>query len=202
MPVWQLSFVFLRQQSGLNFIISGMSAQQEQSAVVIELKQWEKVHQTPKDGIVETFINGAEREVGHPSYQAWSYVTMLEDFNEAVREEPIHLKACAYLHNCTAASVIKNPFYAKYTQKAPSFLKTEADPLRNFIRDHIRYGDGGRRYSSWKAVEFALRNRLLDSLVSLLRGNQEFLMVDEQKVVYESVLHISADLEESGGNRY
>ncbi|WP_238387954.1 hypothetical protein, partial [Pararcticibacter amylolyticus] len=36
----------------------------------------------------------------HPSYQAWSYAALLQDFNETVATDNIQLKPCAYLHNC------------------------------------------------------------------------------------------------------
>ncbi|PWG78011.1 DNA/RNA helicase domain-containing protein, partial [Pararcticibacter amylolyticus] len=51
----------------------------------------------------------------HPSYQAWSYAALLQDFNETVATDNIQLKPCAYLHNCTDLTVIRIPFYQQYT---------------------------------------------------------------------------------------
>jgi hypothetical protein len=70
------------------------------SAVIIELKQWESLEAIEgQDAIVRTFVGGGHRNVSHPSYQAWSYARMIEDYNEAVREAQIDLLPCAYLHN-------------------------------------------------------------------------------------------------------
>ena len=110
----------------------------------MELKQWSEAKLTDKDAIVKTFINGAEREVNHPSYQAWSYAALLEDFNETVQEQHISLKPCAYLHNMESESVIKAPHYDHYLQKAPSFIRKDTEKLSAFIKQFIHHGDAGR----------------------------------------------------------
>lgn len=175
----------------IDFIVTGLSADGFRSAVIVELKQWEKVETTEKDAIVRTFIGGSNREVSHPSYQAWSYAALLEDFNEAVRSEPILLKPCAYLHNCTSTSTVNHPFYGEHTNRAPAFLKTDARKLRDFIRDHVRIGDSGDAMYRISDGKIRPSKNLADSLKSMLTGNSEFLMIDDQKLVYESALHLA-----------
>jgi hypothetical protein len=68
---------------------------------------------------------------------------LLEDFNETVRLDPIHLRPCAYLHNCESGLVINAAHYAAHTKQAPSFLKDDAEKLREFIKAHVKYGDSG-----------------------------------------------------------
>ena len=46
-----------------------------------------------KDGIVRTFVGGDNREVAHPSYQAWSYKMLLKDFNQNIQENNIIVSA-------------------------------------------------------------------------------------------------------------
>lgn len=41
---------------------------------------------TSRQVVVCTFASGAHRESAHPSYRAWSYAPMIEDYNEAVRD--------------------------------------------------------------------------------------------------------------------
>lgn len=52
----------------IDFILTGRDSDDNDTAVVIELKQWEKVYETDKYGVVETFVGGANREMPHPSY--------------------------------------------------------------------------------------------------------------------------------------
>ena len=127
----------------IDFILTGMSQNYKRTAIIIELKQWEKVEATTKDGVVSTFIGGSHREVSHPSYQSWSYKALLEDFNEAVRSTPINVISCAYLHNCESEIEIKNPFYNAHLERSPSFLKSDAKKLQDFIKTHVKYGDKG-----------------------------------------------------------
>jgi hypothetical protein len=83
----------------IDFIVSGYDSRGSSNAVIIELKQWESAQLTGMDGIVRTYLGGGMREVNHPSYQAWSYAALLNDFNEAVYSGGIQLHPCAYLHN-------------------------------------------------------------------------------------------------------
>ena len=124
----------------IDFILTGQDDNDRNTAVIIELKQWSEVDATEKDAIVETFVGGAKREMLHPSYQAWSYAALLEDFNESVEIEQISLRPCAYLHNCTSDSVVSD-FYRAHLDRAPSFLKRDTEKLTRFIQQHVRKGD-------------------------------------------------------------
>ena len=110
----------------IDFIISGQDTNNRDSVLLVELKQWSEAKLTNKDSIVETYVGGRIGEHTHPSYQAWSYATLLQGFNEVVYTENIQLHPCAYLHNYIDDNVIKNEFYSEYIQKAPVFLKSDA----------------------------------------------------------------------------
>jgi DUF2075 family protein/archaellum biogenesis ATPase FlaH len=174
----------------LDVTLTGRDEAGAKNAIVIELKQWETAAATTKDAIVVTFVGKGRREVVHPSYQAWSYASLLEGFNEAVYDGGISIKPCAYLHNYARDGVIDAPHYAGYTQKAPLFLKgaSEQQELRNFIKKHVKYGDS-------KEVLYELANgrirpskALADALKGLLTAQPEFVLIDDQKEVFESTL--------------
>lgn len=76
----------------------------------------------------------------HPSYQAWSYASLLEGFNEAVYDQSIAVRPCAYLHNYVRDGVIDASHYQPYIEKAPLFLKgkDELEQLRAFYPDYIK----------------------------------------------------------------
>lgn len=174
----------------IDFILTGKNADNQSTAVIVELKQWSEAAATTKDGIVETFVGGGQREMLHPSYQAWSYAALLEDFNEAVESEQIVLRPCAYLHNCTSDS-IHSPFYKTHLDKAPAFLKRDAGKLTRFIQQHVRKGDRDKILYRIENGRIRPSKSLADHMASLLKGNREFLMIDDQKLVFESALHLS-----------
>lgn len=175
----------------IDFILTGTGPDGKRTAVIVELKQWESAEATGKDAIVRTFVGGSEREVSHPSYQAWSYATLIHDFNETVRREPIHLRPCAYLHNCDSAEVIRAPFYAEHTRQAPVFLRDDAQKLRDFIKAHVKHGDQGETMYRIRDGKISPSKSLADHLVSLLAGNQDFILIDDQKLVYETALELA-----------
>jgi hypothetical protein len=180
-----------RSSKRIDFILTGTDAQHTDTAILVELKQWQQADLTAKDGIVVTTFKGGPQETPHPSYQAWTYKRLLQDYNATVQEEKINLYPCAYLHNYAPDNTITNPFYAQYTKEAPVFLKPDALKLQEFIKRNIRHGDrAGRDGLLYRIDNGKIKpsKNLADSLAGMLRGNQEFVMVDDQKIVYETAL--------------
>ena len=177
----------------IDFILTGKNAQERDTAVIVELKQWEHAKATEKDAIVRTYLGGAEVETGHPSYQAWTYSCLLEDFNETVQQDDIGLFPCAYLHNCVSSVELKSPIYAEYYDRAPVFLRDDAVALRSFIKQHVKYDDTGDIMYRIDNGRIRPSKNLADTLLSMLQGNREFLMIDDQKLVYETALHLAGE---------
>ena len=175
----------------IDFIIAGKNAKRQDAVVLIELKQWSEATLTDKDGVVVSYVGRSEREVSHPSYQAWTYACLLEDFNQTVHDEHIKLHPCAYLHNYEQDDVITNEFYQDYIDKAPVFLKPDALKLREFIKENVKYGDKDQVMYRIDHGKIKPSKNLADKLDSMLHGNQEFLMIDDQKVVYETALKLA-----------
>jgi hypothetical protein len=52
----------------------------------VELKQWKSVEVIRgKEAIVKTVINRGLVETTHPSHQAWSYASLIKDYNDFTR---------------------------------------------------------------------------------------------------------------------
>lgn len=175
----------------IDFILTGADADGADTAILIELKQWEKAELTGEDAVVRTRFQDGPASTTHPSYQAWSYKKILEDFNATVQEERIQLYPCAYLHNYAPDNVIRNDFYKEYIEKAPLFLIDDALKLRAFIKKFVKYGDKNNLMYRIDHGKIKPSKNLADNLESLLKGNEEFLMIDDQKVVYERSLRLA-----------
>jgi hypothetical protein len=183
----------------VDFIISGTDGARE-NVIIIELKQWSNANLTDKDGIVETRFSGSLTATSHPSYQAWSYAALLQSFNATVEEESIFLQPCAYLHNYDQDNVITNDFYSYYIDKAPVFLKADAIKLREFIKLFMKYGDTTNIIARIDNGKIRPTKSLADSLKSMITGNKEFIMIDDQKVVYETALNLAIHSHEKNKN--
>lgn len=175
----------------VDFIISGLDENRKGNIIIIELKQWEQAKLSHKSGVIKTRFQHGEHETAHPSYQAWSYAYMLENYNEAVREKEIILSPCAFLHNYQSDAIINHTCYQEYIDKAPIFLKPDARKLQDFIKRHIKYG--AKDDIVWLIDNGRLRpsKQLADALNSMLQGNQEFILLDDQKIVYETALDLA-----------
>ena len=180
----------------IDFIISGLNAQKKAQLVIIELKQWEDAEPTQKPGIVVTRFQNGKAEVAHPSYQAWSYAYMLSNYNLTIQENDVKICPCAYLHNYSPDGMINGKLYEDYVVKAPVFLKNDAARLQDYILRYVRYCSP--EDIIWKIDNGRLRpsKQLADSLTSMLKGNDEFVMLDDQKVVYESAVYLAKKAQE------
>jgi DUF2075 family protein len=173
----------------VDFIITGRDEQARAAAVIVELKRWSSSTRTDMDGIVLARRGGrtGETEGAHPSYQAWTYAALLKGFNEAVYEAGAELQPCAYLHNHPDDGEINHAFYAEHLSKAPLFLKgaTEQRRLRDFIAKHVRQGDDGALLYQLEEGRIRPSRPLADAVLGLLKGQPEFVLIDDQKLVYE-----------------
>jgi hypothetical protein len=175
----------------IDFIITGLNELKNEHVIIIELKQWSTAQLTDKDALVKTRFQHGETETAHPSYQAWSYASMIYNYNRTVQDDNITIKPCAYLHNYNPDNVIKNNFYTYYLDKAPVFLKPDAVKLRDFIKSFIKYGDDKDILYKIENGRIRPSKQLVDSLASMLQGNTEFIMIDDQKVVLETAISIA-----------
>lgn len=175
----------------IDFIISGLNAKKKEQIIIIELKQWEEAEPTQKPGIVVTRFQHGKAETAHPSYQAWSYAYMLSNYNLTIQEHGVEISPCAYLHNYMPDGIINGQLYQDYVSKAPVFLKNDAARLQDYILRYVRYCSP--EDIIWKIDNGKLRpsKQLADSLTSMLKGNDEFIMLDDQKVVYETAIHLA-----------
>lgn len=179
-----------RTSKRVDFMIAGADAANTNNVVVVELKQWSKAEKV--DDImrhsVRAYTGGANRIVNHPSYQAYAYATFIKNSSEQVQDERIGIKPCAYLHNCSPAArtPLDDDIYTPWLEEAPLFDKSQAMQLRNFIKKFIvsKSSTGDLLY---KIDNGRIRpsKTLQDCLVSLMKGNEEFMLLDDQAVVFD-----------------
>lgn len=179
----------------VDFLLSGHDGEKD-NVVIVELKQWSEIEKVEgKEAIVKTALNRGLHEVAHPSYQAWSYAALIEDYNENVQLQEIQLKPCAYLHNYRKVpnDPLTDEIYDHYLDLAPVYTKGEVERLRDFIKQHIKYGDQKEILYQIDMGRIRPSKSLQDSLANMLKGNREFIMIDEQKVVYETALQLATE---------
>ena len=176
----------------VDFMILGQDRQEEDHIVIIELKQWarvEKIDDISRHSVLSDLKS--HEPVAHPSYQAYSYKSLIMNYCDLEGVKPDNLNPCAYLHNMREEyrPVLEDAIYSDWTEEAPVFLSGDVLKLRSFIKryisarsanDELLYKIDFGRVKPTKALQ--------DALDSMLCGNEEFKMIDEQAVAYDFIM--------------
>lgn len=177
----------------VDFIISGADSNGKDNIVIVELKQWQKADIVDDDMhySVRTYLANNQRIVCHPSYQAYSYSSFLYNYSQSIYDSDINLVPCAYLHNYQPEYkyILADEIYKQWYQEAPFFIKNEVDEFSAFVKKFIT-----KRSSNGDILYLIDNGRLRptkalqDSLASMVKGSQEFMLLDEQAVCFDMCL--------------
>ncbi|MBN1458658.1 MAG: DUF2075 domain-containing protein [Armatimonadetes bacterium] len=185
----------------LDCMITGCDGDGSGNAVIVELKQWGKC--TGADGVneVSTWVGGSEREVLHPCAQVRQYKLYLEDTHTAFQDDDaLRLHACSYLHNyyAHAEDPLKDTKFDGLLSDCPLFSADDVDPLSAYLSSRLSRGDGMQILDRVEEGSYRPSKKLLEHVAGVIKGNSEYVLLDEQLVVYDKVL---ACAEEGFGDR-
>ena len=171
----------------IDFIVTGLNEKKKNAMIVIEFKRWEKVKVlTDRDDMVEL---GGENIKQHPSYQALGYVKVIKSFYSAAEDEKMEIIPCACLHryqNTDNNNDIINEHYKELLEESPIFLNGDNERFKEFIAKYIKYGDNKETLHKLENGEIRPSKQLQDTIVNMIKGNNEFSMVGMQKDVLEN----------------
>ena len=174
----------------IDYIITGHDFDDKKNFIIVELKQWDFAKDTNKNGIVKTVYGGSLVEAAHPSYQATSYKQFLCDLNEGIHASDIYAFSCAYLHNYSERTPepLKSRIYKNDIQESPLFFKDDVKKLEEFLRKYVGKGKG--KDISYRIEHGRIKpsKKLIDHVGKMIKGNREFILLDEQKVAYENIV--------------
>ena len=177
----------------IDFMLSGKNSSGKESLFIIELKQWTDIEFSDLAEHVSTYLGGSKRDTTHPAYQAWSYLSHLKMYNEYIYESDVSVNACAYLHNCTDTKVVNDSRYEERLREVPVFIKGQSQELRELIGSNIAEGTGTALLERIDAAVIRPSQQLADSVGSMLKGHEEFVLLDEQKTVLEKIIKATND---------
>ncbi|MGD0966105.1 MAG: DUF2075 domain-containing protein [Candidatus Acidiferrales bacterium] len=180
----------------LDCLVTGYDGNKLPNAVIIELKQWSGCRGASGKNEVATFVGGNVRDVLHPSVQVGQYMTYLTDCHTAFQgENGIVANACSYLHNY---SPINNdplflPQFAEQITRFPVFTADHVPGLTTFLDERIHEGDRGAVAAKVEQSKYRPTKKLLDHVAQLIKGKPEYVLLDEQLVVYDKVMEVTKE---------
>ncbi len=175
----------------LDCLIAGHDESNEPNAVIVELKQWEKCSESSTKNEVTTWVGGNLRDALHPSVQVDQYRMYLLDCHAAfVPIGGISLHACSFLHNYhfEDSDPILAPKFSEVLKKCPLFSAADSSKLVEFIRPCVVRGAGMPLVRRIEEDSYAVSKKLLDHVANLIAGKPEYILLDEQLVVFDKVV--------------
>lgn len=185
-----LEFQLPLSSKRMDFLICGKDENNRQNTVIVELKQWDKCLLAEGPNEVMTFINGAEREVLHPSAQVGQYEMYLSDTHSAFYEDnPINLDACAYLHNYpkNTDDVIFDNKFSEVLKKNPIFTKDDVDIFIDFLQSRLNEGEGLEVLKRIEESKYRPSKKLMEHIGNVIKNKSEYILLDDQLIVYDKV---------------
>jgi DUF2075 family protein len=175
----------------LDCMVLGRNTKNEDSALIVELKQWESTKPCPDENEVLTYLNGSLEELQHPSYQVGNYRRYLQSFVEVFyQNQPINLSSCVYLHNYEFEKndAILDKKFSSIIKDSPLFGLSDFSRLSKLVKDTVSYGEG---VSLLKRVNGSAKHpsrKLMDAAYDSIHANPDFILMDDQAVVFDHVI--------------
>ncbi|MGW2303884.1 DNA/RNA helicase domain-containing protein [Streptomyces sp. NPDC001809] len=158
----------------------------EPSYVVIELKQWSQA--APEDGEpLLCRVDAYTRPVLNPVEQVRGYCDYLVSFNGALAEHPERIAGAAYLHNATEFG-IEGLAEVGESERGRLFSEQRRGEFIRFLRSRLAPLGGASAADELLAGKIGPSKQLMDVAAQEVREREQFVLLDEQRVAYETVM--------------
>ncbi|MBV9925688.1 MAG: DUF2075 domain-containing protein [Acidobacteria bacterium] len=178
----------------LDCMVTGVDAGRRLNAVIVELKQWDAVGPSEVEDCVITAVGGAPREVLHPSRQVGNYQEYLEDCYPVFHSGEVALSSCSYLHNFQyhAGSPLFDARHRDLLSRYPLFTGDQTQALADFMSGSVGGGRGQEVMKTVLRSKYKASKKLLEHTSRIIKSQKVYVLLDEQQVVFNSVLHQAA----------
>lgn len=158
----------------------------EPSYVVVELKQWSQA--TPEEGEPSLcWIDAYSRPVLNPIEQVRGYCDYLVAFNGALGDHPDRVSGAAYLHNATQFG-IAGLTEVGLSERGRIFSEETRGEFIRFLKERLAPVNGAAAADALLAGKIGPSKQLMAVAAEEVRNREQFVLLDEQRVAYESVM--------------
>lgn len=175
----------------LDAMLTGLSPAEREYAVIVELKQWDDAQPSPVPECVAVRYGKRLKDVPHPSVQVRQYERYLADCHTAFAPgEGLALASCAFLHDMRhdPASELLHPRHADVLDRYPLFPGDQVQDLADWLEERLGGGHGVPLLRRVRESRYRPHKRLLDHTAAMIRQEPTYVLLDEQHVVYQSVM--------------
>ncbi len=173
----------------IDVLLAGSDGKND-NGLIIELKAWDKADSTEIENMVFAPVGGGKIKQ-HPSLQARQYKGMIMRFNQDILEKGVQMHPSAYLFNLRRRTPepLEDKRYENLLAESRLFLADDVSMLRHYFEELIPKKatndvlfllDQGR----WRPAD-----ELISRVESMLEGNEEFQLIDEQDEAFRIIRH-------------
>jgi uncharacterized protein len=179
----------------LDALLTGTDREGRPGAVIVELKQWDDALPSPVPECVGVTYGGRLKDVLHPSAQARQYRLYLADTHSAFADGAVWLGACAFLHDFIHddGSELLSPRHANLLGVYPLFAGDRVQDLAQFLDDRLGAGGGLPVLQRVRSGSYRPHKKLLEHTARMIRAEPAYVLLDEQRVVFNAILAKAAE---------
>ncbi|MFJ5289000.1 DNA/RNA helicase domain-containing protein [Streptomyces sp. NPDC088348] len=160
----------------------------EPSYVVVELKQWSEAQpDEADDDPVLCRIDAYSRPVLNPIVQVRGYCNYLVSFNGALSAHPERISGAAYLHNATEFGV-SGLYVMEQDERGRLFTQERRGEFLTYLKSRLSPQSGAGAADALMAGKVQPSKQLMRVAAQEVREREQFVLLDEQRVAYETVL--------------
>ncbi|MGW7421939.1 DNA/RNA helicase domain-containing protein [Streptomyces sp. NPDC054813] len=158
----------------------------EPSYVVVELKQWSEAHPDDDDPLL-CFLADYSHPVLNPIEQVRGYCDYLAAFNGALAQHPERISGVAYLHNATAFGV-SGLDEVELSERGRMFTADRRGDFLAYLQSKLAAASGAKAADELLLAKVQPSKQLMAVAAQEVREREQFVLLDEQRVAYETVL--------------
>jgi DUF2075 family protein len=182
----------------LDAMLTGHAATSAENAVVVELKQWsaDSIGPSTADNCVELYVGKQVRRVLHPSVQVGGYQQWLLDNHSVFYEaDAVALTAVSFLHNFQfdPTSELWADRHTEALHRNPLYTGDQSVELAEFLNHHLSAGEGATVMARVLESKYRPSRKLLEHTAAMIKAQSDFVLLDEQRIAFESVLAEARD---------
>ncbi|WP_405465306.1 DUF2075 domain-containing protein [Streptomyces anulatus] len=158
----------------------------EPSYVVVELKQWSQA--APEEGEPSLCrVDTYSAPVLNPIEQVRGYCDYLVAFNGALGNHPERISGAAYLHNATEFG-IAGLAEVGLSERGFLFSEERRGEFIRYLKQRLAPANGAAAADELLAGKIGPSKQLMAVAADEVRDREQFVLLDEQRVAYESVM--------------
>ena len=176
-------------RSRIDVLLAGNDGHSD-NGLIIELKAWDKAGLSEIENMVVAPLGGGTIKQ-HPNLQARQYKGMILRFNEDIVQKGVQLHSSAYLFNLyrREPEPLEDTRYQDLLAESRLFLANDASEFKTYLEELVPRKAVNDvlfllEHGKWRPAD-----ELIARVGSMLDGNEEFTLIDEQDETFRIIRH-------------